>query len=106
MHGDVTPGRGNVGHCKRLGLALAFLVGFSVGGLVAVKPKVVNQLTCKVGRVLHGFLLGIAHIAVCLIEVLFYWVGLVVAKQGELVAHLVKCVIYSFACSVEFLLIA
>ncbi len=75
-------------------------------GLVAVNSKVVNQLTCKVGCILDGFLLGIAHIAVCLVKVLSHMVGLIIAKQGELVVHLVKSLIYSLCRSVEGLLIA
>ena len=106
MHGYIASCRSYVGHCKGLGLALSFLVCLSVGGLVSVKSKVVYQLACKVGSVLDGFLLGIAHIAVCLVEVLFHLVGLVIAKQGELVVHLVEGFIYSLGCSVESLLIA
>ena len=106
VHGYIASCRGYVGHCKGLGLALSFLVCLSVGGLVSVKSKVVYQLACKVGSVLDGFLLGIAHIAVCLVEVLFHLVGLVIAKQGELVVHLVEGFIYSLGCSVESLLIA
>ena len=106
VHGDVATCRCNVGHCKRLGLALAFLVCLSVGCLVAVKTKVINQLTCEIGGVLHGFLLGIAHIAVRLVEVFFHTVSLIIAKQGELVVHLAECLVYSIGCSVEGLLIA
>ncbi len=101
VHGDVTARRRDVGHCQRLRLAVAVLVCCTVRSLVAVKPEVVNQLAGEVGGVLHGLLLGIAHVAVCLVVVLGHKASFIVTKQGKLAVHLVEGLVYSSCCPAD-----
>ena len=77
-----------------------------MGSLVQVKSEVVHQLPGKFGGIVHGFLLGIAHIAVCLVEVFLHMVGLIIAKQGKLLVHLFEAVIYSLFGCAEFVSVA
>ena len=107
VYGYIASCRGNVRYCQRLCLAVAFLVGLvGMGSLVQVKSEVVHQLPSKSGGIVHCFLLGIAHITVCLVEVLFHLVGLIVAKQGKLLVHLFEAVINSLFGCAEFVSVA
>ena len=74
--------------------------------LIVAKVQIKNQLACKVGCILDGLLLGITHVAVCLVVVLLHLVSLIVAKQGKLLIYLVEGFIYSLCCSGDGLLVA
>ena len=74
MYADVSTDGRNVG---RSNAPATF--PFLVDNRFRVNAKVINEAFGKVVRVLDGFLLGIAHVSVCLVEVALHRFSLIIA---------------------------
>ena len=99
-HGNITTCRCDV--CRHALLLLALGV---IHNRVADAEFLCQRLK-QLRDILHGFLLGIAHVAVCLVEVALHWLRFIVTKQCQLVVHLVDCFVNALCKVVYFLLIS
>ena len=86
-HGNITTCRCDV--CRH---ALLFLALGIIHNRVA-DAEFLCQCLKQLCDILHSFLLSIAHVAVCLVEVALHWLCLIVTKQCQLVVHLVDGIV-------------